>query len=324
MISSHDPLTTEQVEQSSLYGLLTSWPGNDAVFVINPPMISSVVYLAVNLLGIANSSIIIYMFLSRASLRTPSNLFIVNLAIADGSYQLSVIMTPISMMFYGGRMFYGKLECQVSAIFITVTGGASLLAMCLIAISRYIAIVHPQKKHIMTWRRCIFLCTWPWIHVTILMIPSLTGWGRMGWHPASWTCLFDWSYNVLYNFVIYLNSQGLSSAIMLFCYSQIYYVYHKSKKRVAGENSAQSGPKKEEILLAVQLMVIFLIYNICWVPYFIINVFLYPFGDGPPWLYAFCVTCVAMNSAINIYVYLVFNKTFRRECLLAIGKGSSS
>ena len=325
----NDPLITEQFEQSTLYSLLTGWLINDAVPVINPPMISSVVFLAVIIMGIVNSAIIIYMFLSRASLRTPSNIFIVNLAIADGSYLISVLVKPTSMIFYDGRLFYGNSVCHVFAIIIIITEGTSLLAMSLIAISRYVAIIHPQKKHIMTWRRCVALCTWPWIHITILMIPSLTGWGRIRWHPASWTCTFAWSYNAWYNFLVFLNSQGVSSAIMLFCYSQIYFVYRKSKKRVAGVNSAQNGPKKNEIRLAVQLMVIYVIYNICWLPYFIINIFLFPYGDGPPWLYAFCVTCVAMNSAVNIYVYLVCNHTFRRECFLAIGmkpdaQGSSS
>ena len=286
-------------------------------FIVQPPLSTAVVYLAVVAFGIASSTIIAYMFLFRPKLRNPPNLFIVNLAVADAAFLLSV--TPvIHSMFNGGRRFYGEVGCLVQAVTVIITATASLLSMGLIAISRYVAIVHPQKKGILTWRRCAALCTYPWNHAILLMVPGLTGWGRIGWHPASWGCVYDWTYNVWYNLVIFISSQGMTAVLLLFCYTKIYLTYKASKKRV-GAKSDQSGPKKEEIRLAVQFVVIFVIYNICWAPLFIFAVFIFPKGDAPGWLYAVISILVISNSAVNILVYLFFNRTFRNECLATIG-----
>ena len=85
------------------------------------------------------------------------------------------------------------------------------------------------------------------------------------------------------------------------------------------KKSGQKGPKKEEIRLAIQLVVIFAIYNICWTPYFTVTVFFFPNGDGPAWMYSIMQIGIASNSAVNILVYLYFNQTFRNECLKSIG-----
>ena len=290
--------------------------------LIDPPWFIGGSLIAVTIFGMSGSGIIIYMFLFRPKLRNPSNLFIVNLAVSDAVYLICHVQVIHSVLAHGGRRSYGHIECLVNALLVIDSGGTSLLTMGLIAVSRYVAIVHPQKKALLSWKVCAALCVYPWIHVILLMVPGLTGWGRLGWHKASWACTFDWNYNIWYNVVIFIFTQGVTSTTMLFCYSQIYMVYKKSKKRVAGKDMGQKGPQKEDIRLAIQLVVIFAIYNICWTPYFTITVFIYPDGDGPPWLHALMILFIAWNSAVNILVYLYFNRTFRRECLETIGMKS--
>ena len=76
---------------------------------------------------------------------------------------------------------------------------------------------------------------------------------------------------------------------------------------------------RSEIRLAIQLLVIFIIYNICWGPYFAISLFIDPQGEFPEWCYCILLTLLFWNSAVNVLVYLYFNKTFRLECFQAIG-----
>ena len=288
------------------------WDSDDHILqdvVKHSPVFLTIVYLAIVLVGIVSSVIIIYMFLYKAKLRSPSNLFIVNVAIADCSFLIALLLPAYSMLFNGGRTVYGELGCIVHGVSIVISAGSCLLSLNLVALSRYVAIVHPQRRHILTWGLCAALCVYPWIHITLLTVPVLTGWGRIGWNPASWTCTFDWTYNANHNYLVFVFTQGVSALFLLFSYSQIYLVY-----RVAEANNGQAGVKKEEIRLAAQLVVIFAIYNLCWFPYFIITVFLYPDGDADAWLYAVAMSLLASSSAVNIFVYLGFNVAFRMEC----------
>ena len=303
-MSTYEPVTSGMIEHE---------------VVIVPPKFMVYIYACTIAIGICNNAIIIYMFRFKSKLKSPSNLLIVNLAVADAFYLFCVTTTATTMFFYGGRKFFGDIGCKALAVATILSAGGSLLTMGLIAVTRYIAIVHPQKKHLLTWNRGIGLCIYPWIHVTILIVPGVTGVGRIGWHAPSWICTVDWLYNILYNIIVFICSQGLSSGLMLFCYSQIYMAYKKSKQRVAGDSSGQGGVKKEEIRLAIQLVVIFAIYNICWSPFFVFNVFVFPHGDGPPWLYAVNILLLAINSSVNIFVYLYFNRTFRNECFSIVG-----
>ena len=146
------------------------------------------------------------------------------------------------------------------------------------------------------------------------MAPTFAGWGRIGYHRAGWACTYDWSYNLAYNLIIFSGTQVLTSVVMAFCYANIFWVFRLSQKRVAGENSMENGPNKEEIRLAIQLLVVFTIYNICWGPYFVVALIIDPLGQLSPWLYGFFTITLYWNSSVNILVYLYYNRVFRAQC----------
>ena len=282
---------------------------------VPPPSFAPAMYCILPSLGLVGSLIIIYMFLTKSKLRSPANLLIVNLALADGTFLMCYPPIVNNMLVYDGGQGYGPAGCLTHSVITIDAALTSLLTMGLIAISRYIAIVHPQKKAtLLTWKICGSACVYAWIHPILIMIPAMAGWGRLGWHPGGWLCAFDWTYNYLYNVVVFFFGQALTTVITCFCYIQIYLVYRRSKKRVASKDSAQKGPKKEEIRLAIQLIVVFAIYNICWTPYFTVDTFIYPDSEGPPWLYALMQILIACNSSVNIFIYLYFNQAFRSEC----------
>ena len=138
------------------------------------------------------------------------------------------------------------------------------------------------------------------------------GWGRVGYHRAGWACTYDWSYNMAYNVIIFTASQVLTSVIMVYCYFKIFWVFRQSKKRVAGANPKvkEKSAKNEEIRLAIQFLVVFAIYNICWGPYFVVSLMIDPLGLLPPWVYGSFSMAVLWNSAVNILVYIYYNRYF--------------
>ena len=285
-----------------------------------PPMFAIIAIALVEAFGIFGNIIIIKVYLGSKQLRTPSNLFIVNLAVGDLVFLVSS-STTLNSMVMGGRMLYGIKGCTIAAIIIIVSATVTLMTMGLIAVSRFVAIVYPQKKAVLSWPLCSGLCVLSWTYGILLMIPTPLGYGRIGYHRAGWGCTYDWSFNLVYNIILFCASQVLTSIIMVFCYAKIYWVFRQSKKRVAGEGGAgkDKGPKKEEIRLAIQLLIVFAIYNICWGPYFILALLVDPLGQLPPWLYGAFITFVYWNSAVNILVYMHYNRVFRGQVFKTFG-----
>ena len=287
---------------------------------VGGPLLSIIGLSLIDSCGIISNLIIIKVYLSSKQLRTPSNLFIVNLAAGDLIFIL-LCSTTLNNMVKDGKMLYGIRNCTAIAIMRIVSATVTLMTMGLIAVSRYVSIVHPQKKNVLSWPLCIGLSVLSWTYGILLMIPTPLGYGRIGYHKSGWACTYDWSYNLVYNIILFCASQVLTSGIMTFCYVNIYWVFRQSKKRVAGEGGAgkDKGPKRDEMRLAIQLLIIFIIYNVCWGPYFLIAVILDPRGQWPIWLYAYLNMAIYLNSSVNILVYLYYNRVFRAHVFKLVG-----
>ena len=285
----------------------------------SPPLFGKIILSVICVFGLAGNVLIICQFGRCRALRTAPNMFIINLAVSDLCFMLCLTPVINNMVAHGGEQGYGPKGCFFHAFTTITSATSSLVSMGLIAIARYVSIVIPKKKSLFTWKVCITLCVGCWAYAILIMVPALMGWRRLGWVPKSYHCTYDWAYNMIYNALVFIFAFGLISLIMCFCYYKIYKVFRDSQRRVAGEGGKGSGINKDELRLAIQLLAVFVIYNICWSPYFAMSLFIDPLGEGPEWLYCILLILVFWNSAVNVLVYLYYNRVFRAECLRLLG-----
>ena len=292
--------------------VVTIWP---------PPLAGSIVLTCVWAVGMVGNAVIIFTFLKSQQLRIPASIFYVNLAIADLIFNTFYAFISISMLVHDGVQYYGDTACFVQATLLMATVPAGFDCIGSIVISRYIIIVHPSKKKYMTWRVCIGVCLLCWIPPCLLVIPNFTGWGRVAWLPRQYHCSYDWGYNRAHDVLFLIFNFGAVSVVMVFCYVRIYVVYRRSKKRVAANEGCkrQKGIKKVEFRLALQLFVLFALYNLFWTPAIAFILFIDPHGKGPTWAYMTVTILCCFNSAVNIFVYLYYNTKFRLECMKVCG-----
>ena len=286
---------------------------------LSPPLFGIVGLSVISACGMVGNILIIFLFVKSQALRNPTNLFIINLAMADMGFLLCVGPLVNNMLVHGGKQGYGTIGCYLHGLMIATTATVSLITMGVIAFSRYLAIVHPTKKSMLSWRVCSVMCIGCWAYPSLTMIPLLFDWARVGWVPRSYTCGYDWSYNTAYNIFLFLFIFGLISVLMFFFYYNIFVVFRASKRRIAGEGRRGKGMSKDERRLALQLLVIFIIYNICWSPFFSMALFIDPNGQGPEWLYGIFLMLLFFNCSVNVLVYLHYNRVFRMEFLLLFG-----
>ena len=259
-----------------MYNLTTSSPVRESDVPIWPPPVEGIVVLTlVIVVGMAGNLLIIITYLSSRQLRTPPNMLYVNLALTDLIFNMSwAICVVTNMAIHNGASGFGDSFCFVHGFFLALSYFASTYSIGLIAICRYIIIVNPTKKKYMTWGFCLGACVSSWLLAILLLTPLFTDFGRLVWHPRQYQCIFDYSYNLYYNVILFSMGFGAVSVIICFCYLRIYTIYIQSRQRVtAGIHTDNNSKSKEEFRLALQLLVVYLLFVIGWVPYFTVVVF---------------------------------------------------
>ena len=121
---------------------------------------------------------VIFIFLAEKSLRTPTNIFIVNLAFSD----LCMITTqglPCSInLFFGDHWMFGALLCRVYACLGGIFGTGSLLTMVVIGYDRYNVICKGYTRTKITPLMAFILLLLIWLYCIGVCIPPFFGWGE--------------------------------------------------------------------------------------------------------------------------------------------------
>uniref|UniRef100_A0A673AST8 Opsin 4b n=1 Tax=Sphaeramia orbicularis TaxID=375764 RepID=A0A673AST8_9TELE len=118
-----------------------------------------VVIMAVGITGMLGNFLVIYAF-SRG-LRTPSNIFIINLAITD--FLMCLTQTPIFFISSMHKQWiFGKKACELSAFCGALFGICSMMTLMVIAVDRYVVITRPLASlGVMSHRKALLISPWP-------------------------------------------------------------------------------------------------------------------------------------------------------------------
>ena len=153
----HDNLTVADLVRVEMRHLIDPhWysfpPMTDTWYCVLVAFISGAGVLAV-----AGNLLVICTFVGSKTLRTPSNYFVINLALSD---LLSVICMcpPVVINSYYKSWVFGPTLCQIYGAIGSLTGSASIFTMCLISRDRFLVIVkvsHAMRKIFYS----IFCCT---------------------------------------------------------------------------------------------------------------------------------------------------------------------
>ncbi|CAI9718403.1 alpha-1A adrenergic receptor-like [Octopus vulgaris] len=109
-------------------------------------------------------------------LRSTTNYFIVNLAIAD--VLLGTLVLPFSASIeIIDYWAFGQTFCNIWAATDVLCCTASILSLCVISIDRYIGVTKPlQHSSIMTEKRAVYIIIAVWFLSVIISVAPLIGW----------------------------------------------------------------------------------------------------------------------------------------------------
>jgi r-opsin len=103
--------------------------------------------------------LVLHLFLKTKDLKTPANLFVVNLAVSD----LGMMITQFPMFFFncfsGGVWIFGPFLCELYACTGSIFGLCSICTMAAISYDRYNVIVNGMKGTPMSYGKLFFHCS---------------------------------------------------------------------------------------------------------------------------------------------------------------------
>ncbi|XP_018314937.1 long wavelength sensitive opsin 2 isoform X2 [Mycetomoellerius zeteki] len=245
--------------------------------------ILGLVMIVLGFMGWCGNGVVVYVFLMTPSLRTPSNLLVVNLAFSD--FIMMIIMTPHMVInCYYETWILGSLMCDIHAMVGSLCGCASIWTMTAIALDRYNVIVKGMAGKPLTIKKALLEILIIWFFGSIWAILPMVGWNRYVPEGNMTACgtdylAKDWSsksYILVYSIFVYY------TPLLTIIYSYYFIVstvaaHERSMREQAKKMNVQSlrsgdnqNISAEAKLAKVALMTISL-WFMAWTPYLVIN-----------------------------------------------------
>ncbi|GIY41171.1 alpha-1B adrenergic receptor [Caerostris darwini] len=168
--------TEEAPWNVSEYGNTTSAPGLTGweYFGI---VLKGTILAAIILLTIFGNTLVLLAVSFTPNLRSTTNIFIVNLAIAD--LLLGVFVLPFSafLEMNNKQWIFGYTFCNVWAALDVLCCTASIISLCVISMDRYVGVTRPLAySNIVTHSRAVIACVAIWFVSTAISVGPLLGW----------------------------------------------------------------------------------------------------------------------------------------------------
>nr|ANO39038.1 GCR069 [Schmidtea mediterranea] len=137
-------------------------------------VIVSVIYCAISTAGIFGNLLVIYVILKERKMRIlPTNIFILNMAMADLVIMLVGVEEIVHHILDKGWLL-GSVACKILRYGMTTCLYVSVLTLIAVCIERYIAIIYPIKAHI--WcnkKHTLIVLITIWIAAILCGLPTV-------------------------------------------------------------------------------------------------------------------------------------------------------
>ena len=239
------------------------------------------------LLSIIGNALVLVAILKTPSLRSPSVIFLCNLAVSD--LLVGLVVQPVYMVEQMVKTV-PKLQEAVGAMGL-VGCGVSLSTITAITVDRFLALhYHLQYPNLMTTSRAIYTIVTIWCIITLFSFSVL-------WSPRI--------YYFLGAFCI-----TICLLVCLVCFIKIYRIVRRHQVQIhvqqqAVENS--TGTNKQQIRQSTKsaknIFIYFLVMILCYTPLFCVYIISAINNLNSMVLWTFPVTVAFMNSSINPFLY---------------------
>ncbi|KAM9494969.1 thyrotropin-releasing hormone receptor b [Clarias gariepinus] len=298
-------------------------------------VISTLLVFTICVLGIVGNVMVILVVLTTKHMRTPTNCYLVSLAVADLTVLTAAGLPNVADSVYGSWVF-GHAGCLGITYFQYLGINASSCSITAFTVERYIAICHPIKaQSLCTYARAkrIILTVWLFTSLYCVMWFYLSDTKELEYSDVTVvTCgyrvsrelylpiyFFDFSVFFVLPLALATVLYGLIARILfLNALPKVKNGQYGSGIKHSVQCSSTTAASRRQVIKMLAVVVV--LFAVLWMPYrtlVVVNSFLQE-AYLDTWFLLFCRTCVYLNSAINPVIYNAmsqkFRAAFRRLC----------
>ncbi|XP_052408745.1 somatostatin receptor type 5 [Carassius gibelio] len=275
--------------------------------------ILAVIYLVVFVVGLTGNSLAIFVVLRYTKMKTVTNMYILNLAVADELYILGLpFLTAHNML---GYWPFGNFLCRILMWTDSISQFTSTFCLTVMSIDRYMAVVHPIRSA--RWRRprvAKVINSMVWALSCLLTLPVII---YCDVQPELNTCNLSWPeprdvWSTA--FILYTAMLGFFFPLMVICLCYLLIVI-KVKSASARAGLSKRGRSEKKVTRMVVIIVV--VFVLCWLPFFIINILnlisTLPENSLMTGIYFLTVILTYVNSCANPLLYSFLSDNFKRS-----------
>ncbi|KAI4875721.1 hypothetical protein NFI96_005574 [Prochilodus magdalenae] len=323
-------------------------------FYLHEPSVSAIFivsYLLIFVVCMVGNGVVCFIVLRSKSMRTVTNLFILNLAISDLLVGIFCMPTTLVDNIITGWPF-GSLVCKLSGMVQGISVSASVFTLVAIAVDRFRCIVYPFKQKL-TISTCTLIIIVIWVLAISIMCPSgvmlqvtkesrvsiLLGDGNAT-RPFYW-CRENWpnqEMRKIYTTVLFANIYLAPLTLIVIMYARIGIMLFKTAVPACASQAGGSGSgsgtgsgkasgcegrghtvsrKKKRVIK--MLLVVALLFILSWLPLWTLMM-LSDYASLSEhqhrviniYVYPLAHWLAFCNSSVNPIIYGFFNENFRR------------
>lgn len=292
-----------------------SYPTSSNMSDVAVPMpfdvVTAVVYTIVFIVGILGNTLAIYVVVRYAKMKTVTNMYILNLALADELYILGIpFLGTNSVLSYWP---YGDFFCKVCMTADAMSQFASTFCLTVMSIDRYLAVVHPIRSA--KWRKpqvAKVFNTMVWV-VSFLIVLPVTIYSHV--QEEFNTCNITWPephelWSIV--FILYTSILSFFGPLVVIC---LCYLLIVIKVRSAGVRAGLTKRRKSERKVTRMVVIIVLVFVLCWLPFFTTNIvnLIHIIPENKTTVYFFLVILTYVNSCANPVLYAFLSDNFKQS-----------
>lgn len=221
------------------------------------------------------NALVIYVFCRSRTLRSPSNLLVVNLAAAD--FLMSLTQSPVFFVAsLHRRWVFGELACELYAFCGALFGITSMMTLTAIAADRCLAITQPLVRlGAISHGRVLTVLLGVWLYSLGWSLPPFFGWSAYIPEGLQTSCSWDYmsftaavrTYTILLFAFVFFVPLGIIAG----CYLAIFQAVRRAGQEVEqlthGENNKAYERLRSEWHLAKVALGVILLFIVSWSPY---------------------------------------------------------
>ncbi|XP_072252067.1 neuropeptide Y receptor Y7 [Leuresthes tenuis] len=227
-------------------------------------------YSLIILLGLLGNSLVIYMIIRYRNMRTVTNFFIANLALAD--LLVSTLCLPFTLVYtLLDEWKFGAVLCHMVPFAQALSVHVSVLTLTVIALERYRCIVFHLGRRL-TWCSSLLIMAFTWTMSAVLAAPLAIFREHRNEEISSINlriavCSEKWPNGtsrdgVIYSLLMLLLQYIIPLAIISYAYICI-WIKLKNHVSPSSRNDSINRRKKTTKMLALVVVV----FVICWLPF---------------------------------------------------------